>query len=139
MIVVDTNVVSESIRGEPDPAVRDWLNRQVPSTLYVSAVTVAEMMTGVETLAQGQRKDGLRAAVNEALGVFDDRVLPFDVDAAHAFAAITTSARAAGRPISMADGQIAATALSRGFGVATRDIGPFMVAGVNVVDPWQAR
>jgi predicted nucleic acid-binding protein len=138
VIVVDTDVISESIRRDPDPSVRAWLNRQVESTLYVTTVTVAELRSGVEMLAPGQRKNGLRAAVDEALGVFDDRVLPFDVDAAHAFAAIMTSARAPGQSVSVADGQIAATALSRGFGVASRYTGSFLVAGVDVIDPWQA-
>ena len=138
MIVVDTNVISESIRTDPDPSVRVWLNRQVPSTLYVSTVTVAELLTGVEMLVDGNRKDVLRAAVAEALHLFDGRVLAFDVEAAHALAAITAATRAAGRPVSMADGQIAATALSRGFEVATRDTTPFVAAGVSVIDPWQA-
>ena len=138
MIVVDTNVISESIRDDPDPSVRAWLNRQVPSTLYVSTVTVAELLTGVEMLVDGNRKDVLRAAVAEALHLFDGRVLAFDVEAAHALAAITAATRAAGRPVSMADGQIAATALSRGFEVATRDTTPFVAAGVSVIDPWQA-
>ena len=138
MIVVDTNVISESIRNDPDPSVRAGLNRQVPSTLYVSTVTVAELLTGVEMLADGNRKDVLRAAVAEALHLFDGRVLAFDVEAAHALAAIAATTRSAGRPVSMADGQIAATALSRGFEVATRDTTPFVAAGVSVIDPWQA-
>lgn len=138
MIVVDTNVISESIRTDPDPSVRAWLNRQVPSTLYVSTVTVAELLTGVEMLADGNRKDVLRAAVAEALHLFDGRVLAFDVEAAHALAAIAATTRSAGRPVSMADGQIAATALSRGFEVATRATTPFVAAGVPVIDPWRA-
>ena len=138
MIVVDTNVISESIRTDPDPSVRAWLNRQVPSTLYVSTVTVAELLTGVEMLADGNRKDVLRAAVAEALHLFDGRVLAFDVEAAHALAAIAATTRSAGRPVSMADGQIAATALSRGFEVATRDTTPFVAVGVPVIDPWRA-
>lgn len=138
MIVVDTNVISESIRTDPDPSVRAWLNRQVPSTLYVSTVTVAELLTGVEMLADGNRKDVLRAAVAEVLHLFDGRVLAFDVEAAYALAAIAATTRSAGRPVSMADGQIAATALSRGFEVATRDTTPFVAAGVPVIDPWRA-
>lgn len=137
MIVVDTNVISESIRAEPDPAVRAWLNRQVPSTLYVSAVSVAELRLGIELLDEGGRKDALRTAVAEALTtMFDDRILAFDEEVAARFAVGMASARRSGQAVSLADGQIAATALSRGFEVATRDTAPFLAVGARVIDPW---
>lgn len=137
MIVVDTNVISESIRADPNPTVREWLNRQIPSTLYVSAVSIAELRLGVELLDEGGRKDALRAAVAEALTtMFADRVLAFNEEAAERFAVVMASARKSGRAVSLADGQIAATALSRGFEIATRDTAPFAAVGVRVIDPW---
>lgn len=138
MIVVDTNVISEAMRRDPHPVVRQWLNAQVPSTLYVSAVTVAELLLGVELLDDGGRKDALRAAVTEALALFDGRVLDFDAHAAATFAGLMASARSQGQAVSAADGQIAATAISRGYEVATRDTCPFLVVGARVIDPWQA-
>ncbi|MBD8606049.1 type II toxin-antitoxin system VapC family toxin [Aeromicrobium sp. CFBP 8757] len=136
MIVLDTNVISEALRRDPDAVVLDWLNRQVASTLHVSTVTVAELLLGVELLDPGRRKDALRAAVSEAIGLFDGRVLPFDGPAAAVFAERMAVARSQGRAVSLADGQIAATAMSRGFEVATRDTGPFVAVGADVVDPW---
>lgn len=137
MIILDTNVVSEPLRPRPDPHVRSWLNRQAPETLYLSAVTVAELMLGVEVLPNGRRRSELRTSVGTVIAdVFGDRVLPFDEAVAEAYASLIASARAGGRSVSFADGQIAATASFHGFAVATRDATPFEACGVTVIDPW---
>jgi predicted nucleic acid-binding protein len=137
VIVVDTNVISEPLRAGHDPRVRSWLNRQAPETLYLSAVTVAELTLGVELLPEGRRRTELRAAVSSVIGdVFRGRVLPFDAAVAETYASLVARARARGRSVSFADGQIAATASHHGFAVATRDVGPFEACGVTVIDPW---
>ena len=103
-----------------------------------SAISISELLLGVELLPDGQRKEGLAAALSELLvTLFGDRVLSFDLDAAAMYAARISKARAAGRAISMADGQIAAIAAVHGFTVATRDTAPFVAAGVPVVNPWE--
>lgn len=82
MIVLDTNVVSEAMKPEPDAAVRAWLNDQAAETLYLSSVTLAELLFGIRALPAGKRKRMLDHALNALLELFEDRVLPFDTDAA---------------------------------------------------------
>jgi predicted nucleic acid-binding protein len=137
MILVDTNVVSETMRPAPDPAVICWLDAQLAESLYLSTVSLAELLLGVAVLSDGRRKLELGSALlSQAVTLFGDRVLAFDVPAAHAYATIVSGARAAGVTIGVADGQIAAIATVRGLAVATRDKKPFEAAGLNVIDPW---
>lgn len=139
MIVLDTNVVSEPLRPAPAVSVLGWLDRQHPHTLYLTAITAAELFDGVGRLPAGRRRDELASAIERrVLPLFAGRILPFDEAAAVAFPRITARARAAGHATSMADACIAAIALSRNFAVATRDTAPFMAAGLEVIDPWQA-
>jgi predicted nucleic acid-binding protein len=86
MIVLDTNVVSEAMKPEPNPAVRAWLNDQAAETLYLSSVTLAELLFGIATLPAGKRKDMLAQTLDGLLALFRDRVLPFDTDAARRYA-----------------------------------------------------
>jgi len=138
VIILDTNVVSEPMRTDGNPAVRAWLDRQVAETLYLTATGLSELLVGVEILPKGRRKAGLDAALSELLGVlFGPRILPFDRTAAIAYAPLVGRARASGRAISVADGQIAAIAAVHGMTVATRDTAPFIAAGVPVVNPWE--
>ena len=137
MIILDTNVISEPLRPEPAPRVLAWLDRQSPSTLYLTAVNVAELMDGVARLPDGRRRVDLEAALaTRVLPLFAGRVLPFDEAAAFSFARLHSTARAAGHSLGLADAYIAAIAVSRGFAVATRDVAPFRAAGVDVIDPW---
>ena len=137
MIVLDTNVVSEAMKPEPHPAVRAWLNNQVAETLYLSSVTVAELLFGIGALPAGRRKDMLAQTLEGLMGLFKGRVLLFDTDAAQHFANLAVTARAAGR-FPTADGYIAGIAASRGFAVASRDTAPYEAAGVTVINPWAA-
>lgn len=139
MIVLDTNVVSEPMKTNGNPAVLAWLDRQVAETLYLTSTSLAELLVGIEILPDGKRKDGLGAALVELVEVlFAGRILPFDAAAATHYGPIIGRARAAGRAISVGDGQIAAIAAAHGFKVATRDTAPFIAAGVEVIDPWSA-
>ncbi len=137
MIVVDTNVISEPLRSAHDERVRGWLNRQEPETLYLSAMTVAELMLGVELLPDGRRRDELRHAVESIVtDTFRGRVLDFDSGVALTYAPLMARARRQGVAVSVADGQIAATASHHGFAVATRDVQPFEAVGLTVINPW---
>lgn len=138
MIVLDTNVVSEAMKPEPDPAVRDWLDEQAAETLYLSSVTVAELLFGIGALPDGRRKQKLAETLDGLLRLFDGRILPFDTEAASHYADLAVAARKAGKGFPMPDGYIAAIATAHSFAVATRDASAFEAAGVPVIDPWAA-
>lgn len=139
MIVLDTNVVSEAMKPEPDPAVRDWLDEQAAETLYISSVTVAELLFGLGSLPDGRRKQKLAKALDGMLPLFEGRILAFDTDAARHYADLAVAARKAGKGFPTPDGYIAAIVTAHGFTVATRDFSAFDAAGVPVIDPWTAR
>lgn len=136
MIVLDTIVVSEAMRPAPSPAVLDWMDRQAAETLYLSSVTIAELLYGVGALPAGRRKQTLLSTVDGLIRLFDDRVLPFDLDAARCYADLAVRARTGGKGCPTPDGYIAAIAVANGFSVATRDAGPFKAAGLDIIDPW---
>lgn len=119
MIVLHTNVLSEAMRPAPDKAVLDWLNDQAAETLYLSSVTVAELLFGIGVLPEGKRKDRLTLALNGLLDLFPGRILPFDTDAAKHYSGLAVNARASGKGFPTPDGYIAAIAVSRGFIVAS--------------------
>jgi predicted nucleic acid-binding protein len=125
------------MKPEPHPAVRAWLNDQITETLYVSSVTLAELLFGIGALPAGRRRDGLTQALDGVLGLFRDRVLPFDTEAARCYAGLAVKARSAGRGFPTPDGYIAAIAASRGYRVASRDTTPYEAASVPVINPWQ--
>jgi predicted nucleic acid-binding protein len=137
MIVLDTNVVSEAMKPEPHPAVRAWLNDQAAETLYLSSITLAELLFGVGALPPSKRKDMLAQTLDGLMRLFKDRVLPFDVSAARRYAELAITARLAGRGFPTPDGYIAAIAASRGFIVASRDKAPYEAASVAVINPWE--
>lgn len=137
MFLIDTNVISELMRATPAPSVLNWFSTQDPATLYLSAVTEAELRTGVAILPAGQRREGLKAALDATIAVdFEGRILPFDTDAAKTYAEIASMRRAAGRPIADADCQIAAIARAAGAIVATRNLRDFEGCGVDLLNPW---
>ncbi len=137
MFILDTNVVSEFMRPVPAPSVLEWLDAQLTSDLYITAITEAEIRTGIAILPAGERQRGLNAAAERAFGVlFTERILPFDSDAAQAYATIAVARRVAGHPISQTDCQIAAIARSQGASVVTRNVDDFGGSGVEIVNPW---
>lgn len=139
MILIDTNVISELWKAEPNPVVLDWVDAQSVETLYLSAVTVAELRFGVAAMPEGKRRTIYQERLEkEVLPAFTGRVLPFDLAASRAYADLMAGARLAGKAIGKADGYIAATASACGLMVATRDINPFEAAGLKFVNPWEA-
>ena len=137
MIVLDTNVVSELMCPAPDPAVDAWVAGREAATLFFTAVGEAELRYGVAIMPAGRRREAIDAAIGMMLREdFAGRILPFDSAAARAYAEIAAARRAAGRPVSAADAQIAAIASSRGMAVATRNIRDFSDTGIDLIDPW---
>ena len=139
MIVLDTNVLSEALKADPDGRVMKWLKDQPRPSLFTTTVTRGEILYGIRLLPEGKRR---RALWDAALAIFNEdfaeRVLSFDSDAADAYAEIGASRRAAGKPISQFDAMIAGLARSRGGIVATRNARDFEGCGIDVVDPWSA-
>ncbi len=137
MILLDTNVVSEPLRGTPDARVVAWIDAQPLDTLFLSAITVAELRAGVALLPAGKRRAGLQTSLEtQVLALFAGRVLPLDLSCTQAYAELMAKARAAGLAIASADGYIAAIAAANGLVVATRDTAPFEAAGAAVINPW---
>ena len=137
MILLDTNVVSEPLRHAPNPRVIEWIDAQPVETLYLSAITVAELRAGVALLPTGKRRTGLHENLEKrVLPLFAGRIPAFDLACTQAYAALLAKARSAGLSIATADGYIAAIATANGFAVATRDTRPFEAAGVAVINPW---
>lgn len=139
MIVLDTNVVSELMRIAPEPRVVSWVDRFPASDVMVTVVTAAELMYGVARLPDGRRKRELHIKVAGLMSEdFQDQILPFDAPAAIHYAEIVASRERAGRPISMANAQIAAICRHWSAGVATRNVDDFVDTGVDAMNPWDA-
>lgn len=138
MIVLDTNVLSELAKPDPDPVVMAWVSHQRRTELCTTAVSEAELIYGLALLPKGRRRDLLTSAVARLFGEgLGGRVLPFDRAAAAAYGAFAAARRAAGRPVATADAQIAAVARARGAAlIATRDTGGFEGCGVPLANPW---
>jgi predicted nucleic acid-binding protein len=137
MIVLDTNVLSETLRPKPSANVLTWMRSEPVSSLFTTTITEAELLYGIELLAPGKRRQSLEAVVG--LIFTDDlagRILPFDSAAAREYAEIAAARRRAGRPISEADARIAAIARSRGAALATRNVEDFAGCELQVIDPW---
>ena len=139
MILIDTHVISELWKAEPDPDVLAWIDAQAVETFYLSAITVGELRFGMATMPEGKRRSIYEDRLErEVLPALTGRVLPFDLDASKANADLMARARAEGKAIGKADGYIAATAAARALTVATRDVAPFQAAGLTVINPWEA-
>ena len=135
MILLDTNVVSESMRVEPDRRIIQWLDRQPVSGLFISAITVDEITFGIAILPSGRRRGRLADVFAQIMDVFVERTLSFDAAAAADGARFRAQRRLNGKPMSLADSQIAGVAKSNGFALATLDIQDFQGIDLTVLEP----
>ena len=135
MILLDTNVLSEAMRVEPDGRVMRWLDGHPPSVLFLSAVTVDEILFGIEILPRGRKRMRLGRAFSNIVDGFSERIVPFDARAAAESVRLRAGRRRAGSPMSLADSQIAGTATSRGFSLATLNTADFRDLGLSVLEP----
>ncbi len=137
MIVLDTNVVSELLRRDPNVSVVEWLDRQPADDCYLTAITAAELWYGVARLPDGRRRealaDGIAVIMEED---FARRVLPFDVPAARAYSLLVSERERQGRPISGFDAQIVSICWVYGAQLATRNVRDFEGVGIEVINPW---
>ena len=138
MIIADTNVVSEFMRDDPDPVVIAWARTIAPADLSICVVTVEEIERGLGLLPAGRRRRDLEGRWRDLVDTFSDAVVVYDLPAAQETAAILVAAQAAGRPMSLADAQIAGICRSGGHELATRNIDDFaIVSGLALINPFQ--
>lgn len=138
MIIADTNVVSEFMRDDPDPVVIAWARTVAPADLSICVVTVEEIERGLGLLPAGRRRRDLEGRWRDVVDTFADAVVVYDLPAAQETAAILVAAQAAGRPMSLADAQIAGICRSGGHELATRNIDDFaIVSGLALINPFQ--
>ena len=138
MIILDTNVVSELMRPEPDARVRAWVSGLRADELGITAITVAEIRHGIERLPDGRRKEVLLSAATDLFAGFGDLVQPFDVRAAAWFGPVMVRRARLGLPIQGFDALIAGICLAHGAALATRNVKDFVETGIDIVDPWAA-
>jgi toxin FitB len=138
VIVLDTNVISELTRQTPAPGVLTWLDSLAVAEIATTAITAAELLYGVARLPDGRRKTELAAAVDGLLDDdFQDRVLSFGEPAARRYADIVSHRERLGRPIGVADAQIAAICRAVDATLATRNTDDFEETGIELVNPWK--
>jgi toxin FitB len=138
MILLDTNVVSEGLRPQPDPNVKKWLDAQQSGDLFLCMPVIAELRYGVELLSAGARRVHLELAIKKIEDAFADRTLPFDRATAHEYGKIVAYRENLGRAIGTMDALIAAIAKVHGATIATRDRRGFEAVGIEIVDPFQS-
>ena len=137
MIILDTNVISEAMRPAPEPTVVRWLDTQEGASLYLTAITIAEVRFGLGVLPPGRRRHALEDGFQRILAEgFQGRLLSFDEHAADEYGSLMSRRRAIGRPMSILDGQLAAIARAHGFAVATRNSKDFEESGVQLLNPF---
>nr|WP_299497847.1 type II toxin-antitoxin system VapC family toxin [uncultured Rhizobium sp.] len=137
MILLDTNVISEPWKPAPNELVIAWLDAQALETLFISAITIAEIRFGIAAMPLGKRQTILSNRLErDVLPYFSERILPFNLASSKFYSELMVRARASGKAIGTSDGYIAATAAANGLAVATRDTSPFEAAGLNVINPW---
>ena len=137
MFVLDTNVLSTIMAERPSPEVAAWIALQPDNELFTTAISQAEILSGLTIMPQGRRRSALETAARAIFSDdFDGRVLTFDTAAATAYADIFAARRRAGRSTAPLDLMIAAVAIANSASVVTRDISGFEGCGVEIINPW---
>ncbi len=137
MIVLDTNVVSALMQREPDPAVVAWLDRQPSESIWTTSITVFEVRFGIELLAVSRRRQQLEDAFRRALTEdLENRILPFEAEAAREAGERAAQLQAQGRTVDFRDIEIAGIVAARRATLATRNFRHFRDIGIAVMDPW---
>ena len=138
MILLDTNVLSELMKPAPEPVVIQWLDAQLDSQVFLSAITKAEIELGIALLPNGKRKDAFTELAGALFDDFQDRILPFDAGAASYYANLVANARKAGRTLSVEDAQVAAITQASQLTLATRNSKDFeFIHDLSLFNPWQ--
>jgi hypothetical protein len=137
MILLDTNVISEAMLPKPEPLVLAWIDSQDHHQLWTCTIVIAEMLSGLDLMPDGSRQRHLRETADYMFStLFDGRIFDLDLAAARVYGAVLKIRKSMGRPIDEMDALIAATALTHGATLATRNIPDFEHCGIPLVNPW---
>ncbi|MCL1922505.1 MAG: type II toxin-antitoxin system VapC family toxin [Propionibacteriaceae bacterium] len=136
MIVLDTNVVSETLKPHPDEGVIQWLTTHGNDTT-ITAITVAEISVGIEILPEGKRKRDLRQWIGEVFDSYESRVLVLDNQSARIYGSLVARRRSQGNPLTTEDAMIAAICTVGGFPLATRNTKDFEGLDLTLINPWE--
>jgi predicted nucleic acid-binding protein len=135
--LLDTCVLSEIIKSAPEKQVVQWLKERKSDQTFVSAITLAELERGVAKLPESKRRSSLNVWLKQIEIDFKDRILPFDTEVAHHWAAMTAQSEARGKSMAILDSMIAATARAQGYYLVTRNVRDFVNSGVEIINPWE--
>ncbi len=136
--LIDTNVISEFVRPQPDPRVVAWLDAADPESLFASVVTFGEIRLGIEDLPVGKRRAALEEWFAQGLpDWFDSNLLPVTKVIADHWARLTIDAKRRGVALTTADGLIAATAFAHNLSIVTRNVADFATCGTAIINPWE--
>jgi predicted nucleic acid-binding protein len=138
MMLLDTNILSEMMRPKPNDDVILWLNQQDSQGLFISSISIAEISYGLYVLPKGKRKQNLQQRFELFVRkAFQFRLLDFNEQAGNIYGKVMGEVKLTGHPMSVADGQIAAIALAKGFTLVTRNIKDFEYSGVVLINPFE--
>ncbi len=137
MIILDTNIISELMKEMPNAHVVQWINKQNANYLYITTITIGEIVYGLEVLPLGKRRYLLNEVFHGVImQTFKHRILPFTDSAAFVYGKIMGKRKSLGKPLSIPDGQIAAIGLSQGCSIATRNIKDFTDCELDLINPF---
>ena len=136
--LLDTNVVSEWVRPQPDRSVISWLSDVDEDRVFISVISFAEIRRGVETLAAGRRRERLATWLAEELPMrFEERILDIDRHVADTWGVLMARGQKIGLTLGSMDAFVAATAEAHGLTLVTRNVKDFRRLGISLLDPWQ--
>ena len=136
--LLDTNVVSETVKPRPDKAVLHWIETQIPADLFLAAQTIGELVRGARKVREQARRERFERWIEQDLALqFDGRVLPFDGHTATVWGRLMGDGDRAGRPPASADAQIAAAAIQHELILVTRNVKDFANFDIRLLNPWQ--
>ena len=136
--LLDTNVVSELTRLQPEAKVVSWFQATNEELLYLSVLTIGEIRKGIDSLPRSNRRSLLESwLANDLVLRFAGRILEVNLDIAERWGLISAQGKIAGAPLAVIDGLMAATTLHHNLTLVTRNTRDFRVAGINTLNPWQ--
>jgi toxin FitB len=135
--LIDTNVISEFVKSEPNPRVVHWFESADPDTLFARVLTLGEIRMAIENMPLSKRRAELEQWLEQGVPAwFQSNLLPVTEAIADRWALLTIQAKKRGAQVDTADGLIAATAVEHKLSIVTRNVKDFEELGIGIVNPW---